>query len=451
MQDNYEEFKELFDMVLDYCKKNMTKTAFDLWLADATMTSFDDSNVVINFPKKYKQDSVVSKFNHLLEEAFFEVCGFEVSLTYTNSEQKDDEASINEKRHEPVISGIPKDKQTFENFIVGPSNKLAYAAAQAISQDPGNSTGNSTAFNPLFIYGASGLGKTHLLNAVSNEIAKLYPEMNIVYIKAEDFVNKFIASLNNKTTDEFHTQYRENIDILLVDDIQSIAGKTQTEEEFFHTFNSLVDNGKQVILTSDRPPKEIKSLTERLCSRFESGLMADIQTPEFETRCAIVNNHAKSMHFFIDDIIIQFIAKNVASNIRQLEGVVNKLQALCNVGNTKPTIALAQTAIKDVNSTTKPTTDTINDIIEEVSRTTGVNVDDIMSSKQTADVSNARKMCFYIIREVTNKSYKGIGEIFKKDHSTIMYNIETFQKKIETDNTLKYQIDDIITNIKDSL
>ena len=274
--------------------------------------------------------------------------------------------------------------------------------------------------------------------------------MKIKYIKAENFANEFIASLGRKNVDEFHDKYRNNIDLFLVDDIQFIAGKTQTEEEFFHTFNSLIDNGKQIVLTSDRPPKEIKSLTERLCGRFESGLMADIQPPEFETRCAIIKRKAQLLDLDMSEHnnVVEYIAQNIKSNIRQLEGITKKLQVLCKFSECEPTIALAQAAIKDVQNDTRPIGDVINSIVDEVSRTTGVSVEDIYSKKQTSDVSNARKMCFYIIREITDMSHKAIGEKFGRDHSTVMYNVEKFGEKIKKDATINNQVTDIINNLR---
>ncbi|MGN0457563.1 MAG: chromosomal replication initiator protein DnaA [Eubacterium sp.] len=443
-----ENFNDLWDLVLQYCKHEVNTTAFDLWLSPIEMVSFSGDKATLKFSNKFRQNTVVGRYEDLLNRAFAEVCGFDVELSYISAEDE-----ITEKEQEADNNSNSKNQTlTFENFIVGPSNKFVYAAAKAIAADPGGQTNNSSSYsnyNPLFIYGPSGLGKTHLLNAISYEVNKNYPEMNIVYVKAENFVNEFISSINKKAVDEFHEKYRTGIDLFLVDDVQSIAGKTQTEEEFFHTFNSLVDNGKQVVLTSDRPPKEIKSLTERLCSRFESGLLADVQPPEFETRCAIIKRKAQLLDFDISDNIVEYIAQNIKSNIRQLEGITNKLQALCKLSGQNPTIALAQTAIRDVQDYVKPVEDIVKNIVEEVSRTTGVSVEDIYSKKQTSDVSNARKMCFYIIREVTNMSFKAIGEKFKRDHSTVMYNVEKYGEIIKKNSTINYQVSDIINNVKD--
>lgn len=443
-----ETYEDLWQNVLAYCKEKINETAFDLWLSPIEIMNFENGIAQLHFSNAFRKNTVVGQYGSLLDEAFEKICGFPVYVAYFSPEDFMTEA---EKNRQDLFD-LKNDTFTFDNFIVGPSNKFAYTAAKAIAADPGGqiSKGRSLSnYNPLFIYGNSGLGKTHILNAISYEVQRNYPDMKVVYIKTEDFANEFISCLGKKTVDEFHEKYRNNIDVFLVDDIQFIAGKTQTEEEFFHTFNSLVDNGKQVVLTSDRPPKEIQSLTDRLRSRFVSGLLADIQTPEYETRCAIINRKAELLDFKIPDNVIQYIAERIKSNIRQLEGITKKLHAICTFGDQQPTIALAQTAIKDILNDIQPLPVTISRIVDEVSRTTGISVEDIYSRKRTADVSIARKMCFYIIREVTNMSYKNIGKEFDRDHSTVLYNIEEIENQIKTDSTLNSRVSDIINNIKD--
>ena len=272
--------------------------------------------------------------------------------------------------------------------------------------------------------------------------------MNILYIRAEQFVNEFMQALQYKTTDEFHDKFRNSIDLLLIDDIQFIAGKQQTIEEFFHTFDTLVFAGKQVVITSDRPPREIQSITDRLKSRFEDGLLADIQPPEYETRCEIIKRKAMMLNFEIPDPVIDYIADKVKSNIRQLEGVTKKLYAYCDINQNTPTIALAQNFVKVVMEDTQPLPGTIQKIVEEVSRTTGVSVEDIYGGQRKKTISDARKITFYVIRKVTNMSYEDIGAEFKKHHSTVMYNIDQIEKDIETDTKLARQINDIISNAK---
>ena len=442
-----ETYIDLWNEVLAYCKDHTNKTAYDLWLSPIEILNFENGIAHLEFSNQFKKNTVVAQYGDMIREAFEQVCGFPVIVTFLCPE----DFMTEKEQNKMDLENFKNDTLTFNNFIVGPSNKFAYAAATAIAADPGgqiNSSRTLSNYNPLFIYGNSGLGKTHLLNAISYEIKRNYPDMKITYVRSEDFLNEFIAALGNHTTDEFHTKYR-NSDVLLIDDIQFIAGKDQTEEEFFHTFNALVDNGKQVVLTSDRPPKEIQSLTDRLRSRFVSGLLADIQAPEFETRCAIIKRKAELLDFEISDAVVQYIAEKIKSNIRQLEGTTKKLHAICQFSNQVPTISLAQNAIKDILNDIQPIPVTINHIVSEVSRTTGVSVDDIYSTKQTSKISLARKMCFYIIREVTGMSYSNIGKEFDRDHSTVLYNIESVGNKMKKDSVLNSQVNDIINNIKD--
>ncbi|MBR1762422.1 MAG: chromosomal replication initiator protein DnaA [Eubacterium sp.] len=443
-------FLELWQSVLAYCKERITTTAYDLWLSKIEIEDFNGSSATLKFSSEFKKNTVVGQYGNLISEGFEKVCGFPVEIRYTSPE---DYIAEDEKNNQG-LEDLKNDILTFDNFIVGPSNKFAYTAAKAIAADPGGqiSQGNNlTNYNPLFIYGNSGLGKTHILNAISYEIKKNYPDMKVLYIKAEEFANEFISCLGKHTVDEFHEKYRNNIDVFLVDDIHFIAGKISTEEEFFHTFNALVDNGKQVVLTSDRPPKEIHTLADRLRSRFVSGLLADIQTPEYETRCAIIKRKAELLNFEIPDNVVNYIAERIKSNIRQLEGTTKRLQAMCVFSNQVPTISIAQTAIKDIIQDVQPIPITINRIIEEVSRTTGVSVEDIYSKKRTANISNARKMCIYIIREITAMSYEAIGKEFNNmDHSSVLYNIQKMEQLLKIDSNLNSHVLDIINNIKDS-
>lgn len=448
MSNYLDSVDDIWNGVLAYCKEKISDTAYSLWIKPIEMTGFEQGYTQLFFSNEFKKNTVVGQYNDLIYEAFEHVVGFPVLITYLCPE---DLMSLDEKAKLDLID-FKNETFTFDNFIVGPSNKFAYTTAKAVAADPGGQISKGSSFshyNPLFIYGNSGLGKTHLLNAISYEIKRNYPEMKIVYIKSEDFLNEFIKSLGNNTIDEFHDKYR-NVDVLLMDDVQFIAGKPQTEEEFFHTFNAIRDAGKQIVLTSDRPPKAFTSLVDRLRNRFESGLIVDIQVPEFETRCAIVKRKAEMLNFNISDNVVQYIAEKIKSNVRQLEGVTKKLHAMNMFGGQTINIAVAQQAIQDVLTEVQPLPVTISHIVEEVCRTTGVSSEDIYGKKHTANISNARKMVFYIIREVTDMSYKAIGKEFHRDHSTVMYNVEKFDEILRTDSVLKSQVSDIINNIKDN-
>lgn len=446
-------FNEIWEAVLAICEEKVTKTAYDLWIKKIKFKNFEKSTVYLELPSEMYLEVITSQYNDMLTRAFSDIMGFDVNINYTCEEIQEENTHkyYQDKQH---IEDYKNSQFTFENFIVGPSNKFVYAAAKAVASDPNLIKSSSSSFinyNPLFIYGNPGLGKTHILNAIYNEVSKNYPDMTILYISAEQFVNEFQAALQNKTTDAFHEKYRNNVDMFLFDDVQFLAGKQQTVEEFFHTFDSFILQGKQIVITSDRPPKEIKSITDRLKSRFEDGLLADIQPPEYETRCEIIKRKAMMLNFNIPDSVVNYIAEKVKSNIRQLEGVTKKLYALCDINQHQPTVALAQSVVKVVmEDNAQPLPITIQRIVEEVSRTTGITVEDIYGKLQKANISHARKITFYIVRKVTNMSYEDIGTEFKKHHSTVMYNIDQIEKEIETDSKLARQIQDIILNVKNN-
>ena len=451
-----ETYNDIWDAVLEYCKGKVSETGYKLWLKTVEIGGFENNSFVLIMGSAVKKKIVMEQYGSLIEEALEQVLGFKINVEYRFHQSIFDEVedeNNKEKEQQNNNQNVKRgnDQFTFDNFIEGPSNRFAYRAAIAVSKNPGgiNNGADSLNYNPLFIYGKSGLGKTHILNAICHEISINFPEMRILYVRCEDFVNEFISALGKKNIDEFHDKFR-NIDILLIDDIQFIGGKDRTEEEFFHTFNSLVENGKQIVLTSDRPPKEIRSLTERLCTRFEKGLLADIQSPEYETRCAIIKSKAKMINFDISDAIVNYVAEKIKTNIRQLEGITVRLHAMSQLSGEKPTIALAQKVIKDViDDTQQPVPVTIEKIVEEVSRTEGISVEDIYGKKQKANITHARKIAMYIIREVTNTSYEAIGEKFNKHHSTVMYNIQQISEEMETDSRLNRVVNDMINNIKD--
>lgn len=449
-------YNDIWHEVLEAVRPHVSQTGFSAWLSGEKngylkFTEFKNNTVYLHCPNDMKINIIKSQYIDLLKKAFEDVMGFPVEIELVL-----DEKNTIDIKSEPTENKypLPEEKQeqfTFETFVEGPSNKFAYRAAIAVAKDPGghlrhdHSYGN---YNPLFIYGKSGLGKTHILNAICYEIRKNFPDMKIVYLRSEDFLNEFLNALDRKATDDFHLKFR-SIDVLLIDDIQFIAGKVQTEEEFFHTFNSLIENGKQIVLTSDRPPKEIQSLTERLVTRFESGILADIQSPEYETRCLIIKNKAVLLGLNISNEVVEYIASKIKTNIRQLEGTVKRLSALNELTNKEPTIGLAQKVIKDViDDDIPPIPITVEKIIEEVSRMQGVPPEEIKSTRQKASISLARKMCMYIMREVTNLTLEQIGEEFGKNYSTVIYSLKEIQKKMDEDSKIERKINDIINNVK---
>lgn len=437
-----ESFAELFDLVLERCRDKISDVAFNLWLKDIIAVGLDNSTAHLKVNSEFKMNIVREKYTGILSAAFEEVLGFSVNLDISC----DAPAAVTESApvlSENSISGGEYD-YTFDTFIVGSSNKFAHAASVAVAANPAN------AYNPLFIYGASGLGKTHLLHAIHTDIKNNYPNDTLIYVKGDEFANEMITSIQNKTTPAFREKYRQ-ADVLLVDDIQFIGGKDSTQEEFFHTFNTLYESNKQIVLASDRPPKEIKTLEDRLRTRFEWGLLADIQTPDFETRIAIIRRKAQLLDIAIPDDVSEYIANRLKTNIRQLEGVVKKLKFYKMLQDTSPSIVIAQNAIRDILNDNQPVPVTVERIITEVGRTYGISPQDIRSAKRSAQVSSARQICIYIVREITQMPMSTIGEEFGgRDHSTIVYAIQQVEKNMANDLRYKETVEDIIKNIRDS-
>ena len=437
---------DVFEFVKSYCEKQINKVVYNTWICCIEPVSINSEEAVLEVPSVFVKGIIENKYKSLLKEAFAAVLGFEIEIKFVTKEDAPEEVKFDDSDNVPegmIYSG--EYEYSFETFIVGNGNKLAHAAAQAVALNP------SMAYNPLFIHGGSGLGKTHLLCAICHEIKKSRPNTNIIYIKGEDFTNEIVESIRKNRTPEFRKKYR-GADILLVDDIQFISGKETTQDEFFHTFEALYNNNKQIILASDRPPKEIKTLEERLRTRFEWGLIVDIQPPDFETRLAILKRKADLMDLSIPDDVCYFICEKVKNNIRQIEGLVKKLKALeLFSSNKKITIGIAQNALKDILSDNQPVTITVEKIINEVARTFDVSPQDIRSNKRNGPISSARQAAMYIIREITDMPMSSIGAEFGgRNHSTVVYSNELYKKKIEEDQKIKEITEDIINNIKNS-
>ncbi|MBQ5326778.1 MAG: chromosomal replication initiator protein DnaA [Oscillospiraceae bacterium] len=431
-----ESFNDVFLAVKDYCAQRMVQASYKLFLDPMEAGSMDGDTVTLYVANEWLQDTVNNRFKGLLTEAFEEVMGFTVLLNIAIKPTEEEAA----REVKPVNSG--EYAFTFDTFIVGSSNKFAHAAALAVAQNPSNS------YNPLFIHGDSGLGKTHLLNAIKAEILKNNPGANIVYVSGEDFTNEIIAAIKDNKTSEFKNKYRQ-ADVLLVDDIQFIAGRESTQEEFFHTFNALHNAGKQIVLVSDRPPKEIKSLEDRLRNRFEWGLIADIRPPDFETRCAIIKRKSDLLGMDIKFEVIEFIASKVKTNIRQLEGVVKKLDAMQKLEGKPPIMANAQAAIKDILNEQMSTPVTIEKIITDVCKVYNVSAADVRSQKRKREISEARQMAMHVVKEVCGLTMEEIGKEFGgRDHSTVVYTLKQVDKKIKTNSFFRDTVDDIIKNVK---
>ena len=436
-------FHDVLSAAKEYCKERLVDATYNLYISQLEAVSFEGSNkVVLAVRNDFICTIVRDRYTPLLKEALAAVLGFDVDVELIVPAPVAEEKPV--AATPTAVPGAPNGKYdfTFENFIKGPSNQFAYAAAQAVASNP------SGAYNPLFIYGQSGLGKTHLLNAIQVEIKKNHPDFNIVYVDCEKFTNEIITAIREGNTEMFRQKYRA-ADVLLVDDIQFIAGKESTQEEFFHTFNTLHNAGKQIVLASDRPAKEIKSLEERLRTRFEWGLTADIQPPDFETRVAIIRRKAELFNLDMPNDVAEFIANHLKNNIRQLEGAVKKLNAYYLLEGIQPMIGVAQNAIKDILNETQPVPVTIEKIIGEVARTYNVTPAEIRGMRRTANISAARQTAIYVVREITGMSMEDIGKEFGgRDHSTIVYSLKSLENNLNSDRRLKETVEDIIKNVR---
>ncbi|MBQ8170882.1 MAG: chromosomal replication initiator protein DnaA [Oscillospiraceae bacterium] len=452
MMDSLSSLSDIYNLVIDNCVKEygISESARELWLDSLNPIEMKGNKVILATDLEFKRDTLNNLYTSKLEEQFTHILGFPINIEIIVNGDNPTTASKfdNIKNDENISNKIEnmvndnKITYTFDNFIVGPSNNLAFAAAKAVSQK------QHEKYNPLFIYGDSGLGKTHLLSAIQNEMKKNYPGINIIYISAETFTNEFLHSISSNSTEHFDEKYR-SADALLIDDIQFIAGKEQTEEKFFHIFNELYKLNKAIVLTSDRPAKEIKSISDRLKTRFSSGLAADVRAPEYETRLAIIQRKAELLNFKIPDDVVDFIATKLKSNIRQIEGVVTKMNALYMVSNMKPTIVVAQNVIKDIVSDHQPLPITVDKIINEVAEIYNVHPDEMRSPKRSSNISAARKVAIYVIQDITGMPYENIGKEFGgRDHSTVVYAIKNVKETMERDSSTRSLIEDLIKNIK---
>lgn len=444
-----ETIKEVWSGVLNYLhsQQDISEVAFNVWISCIEPRSIEDGEVVVYVHTNFQKKIISEHYADKIQEAFENVLGIPLGLKIISSEDMGvaEQVPVNEAPEPGNLFG-QKDSDyeySFENFIVGSSNKFACAASQAVASKPAGY------YNPLFIYGGSGLGKTHLLYAICNEIHKNFPSIKIIYTKGEYIANELIEAIGSGSTPEFRAKYRK-VDVLLVDDIQFIAGKVSTQEEFFHTFDALHQANKQIVLTSDRPPKEIATLEERLRTRFEMGLLADIQPPDIETRIAIVKRKAQLLDFALSDSIAEYIASQLKNNVRQLEGAVKRLRAQYLLGGEQPSLITAQNAIRDIKNDSQPVPITVERIITEVSRTLNVTPDDIRSTKRSAPISEARQVAAYCVRDITGLPMKSIGKEFgTRDHSTIVYAIQKVEKRMAKDAAFKGMVMDIIKNISE--
>lgn len=442
-------FSDVLEFVKDYCANSpgVSEIGFKKWISILEADRLENKTAYLYTDNEFTKDTTLEIYADVIKEGFREALGFDVDLVLTVK------AVVEAK--EEIIAPKTIDKAgyelTFNTFIKGKSNELAYAFSTAVAGiNESNQNVNTTdVFNPLYIYGDSGLGKTHLLKAIEHEVKQRHPEYNVIYITGEAFTNELIKAISNKSTTAFHDKYR-NCDFLLMDDIQFIAGKDSTQEEFFHTFNDLYNNSKQIVLTADIPPSQMKKLDDRIKSRFVLGVQVDIQAPDFETRMAIIKRKAEVLNLNLSDNVARLIAEKIKTNIRQLEGVVNKMKGLTMFSNETPSIAMAQRIIKENQMDNQPSEITIDKILDEVANAFDVTSDDIRSKNRTAQISLARKMAIYIIKEVKDISFDSIGKELRRDHSTMTILCKDAKDMIGKNSDLKETVEDIMKNLKNN-
>ena len=426
---------DIWDEIVKILSKQLTPTAISTWFSDCTPVEIDDCKLVLHTTTDFKRSIIISRFGDTIKAALSDLfsCDFDI-MVLAGDEIHDFSIKKKAENSLPEMEGY-----TFDRFIVGNSNKFAHAAALAVAERPG------VTYNPLFIYGNSGLGKTHLLLAIGQEIHEKDPTKKIAYLKGDEFTNQLIRAIKDGTGEEFRTKYR-NVDLFLVDDIQFIAGKQQTQNEFFHTFNNIYEAGHQIVITSDRPPLEMSLLDDRLRTRFEGGLMADIQPPDLETRMAIIRNKAAQLGLLLSDEAVEYIAENITANIRQLEGVIKRLTAYKEILDDVITIDSVKRAIKDVIKigTYIPTPDII---IKETAKYYSLKEEDLRGQNRSKNTAMARQVSMYLIRSLTNLSLKDIGTEYEdRNHATVLASIRKVEDLLKTDSSMAGIVRDITSN-----
>ncbi len=448
-----ENIHELWDNTLEKMKEKISKPSFETWLKATKADSLKENTLIIVAPNEFARDWLENQYEGLITETLHEVTGAELITKFIIPETKDNSLEdvkvsskkvSNEKNNETeeFTQSMLNSKNTFDTFVIGSGNRFAHAASLAVAEAP------AKAYNPLFIYGGVGLGKTHLMHAIGHYVLDHNPNAKVVYLSSEKFTNEFINSIRDNKAVNFRNKYR-SVDVLLIDDIQFLAGKESTQEEFFHTFNTLHEESKQIVISSDRPPKEIPTLEDRLRSRFEWGLITDITPPDLETRIAILRKKAKAEGLDIPNEVMLYIANQIDTNIRELEGALIRIVAYSSLINRDINASLAAEALKDIIPSSKPRVITIEAIQEMVGGKYNVRLEDFPAKKRTKSIAFPRQIAMYLSRELTDFSLPKIGEEFGgRDHTTVIHAHEKISKMIATDQQLQKELDEIKEQLK---
>ncbi|QAA30403.1 chromosomal replication initiator protein DnaA [Clostridium manihotivorum] len=447
------QLNQIWDKTLNIMKGEMSEVSFNTWIKSCEPIYIDSDTIKFSVPNDFTKDIIEKRYKTLFVQAIKLVSSKKYNIEFLIQSELQQENEISTKPNKEESSNISvvsvndemsatlNPKYTFDSFVIGNSNRFAHAASLAVAEAP------AKAYNPLFIYGGVGLGKTHLMHAIGHYILKNNPKAKVVYVSSEKFTNELINAIKDDTNEEFRNKYR-NVDVLLIDDIQFIAGKERTQEEFFHTFNTLHEANKQIILSSDRPPKEIPTLEDRLRSRFEWGLIADTQAPDFETRMAILKKKADVEKLNVANEVMVYIATKIKSNIRELEGALIRIVAYSSLTNREITVDLASEALKDIISNKQGNHVTIELIQETVANYFNLRVEDLKSQRRTRNVAYPRQIAMYLSRKLTDMSLPKIGEEFGgRDHTTVIHAYEKISDGLNSDEVLQNTVNDITKKV----
>lgn len=433
------EINEIWDSVLAQMAEEISAVSFETWIKTVEPVEIKGNEIVLSVKNSLNKNMLVTKFRSMLESCIEIAAGRTYELNVTVEAELPGTSAADSG--EEFASGL-NERYSFDNFVVGGNNDLAYSTALAVTETPGRK------YNPLFLYGGSGLGKTHLLQAIGNKFHELYPNKKVLYTTSEKFTYELVNAIREKSNREFRNKYR-TVDLLLVDDVQFLANKEVTQEEFFHTFNAIYDAGNQIVLTSDRLPSETPHLTDRIKGRFSMGLLADVQPPDYETRIAILKSKIENEYFTFDEEIIEYVANNIRSNVRDLEGAVKRILAYAGIERTNTiSIELAQKALKEIISTLPKRNITISVIIDEVEKYYHLPSGSLVTKKRSNDIAYPRHIAMYLAREVLDESYPRIGEEFNRDHSTVMSAVKKVRKSLQGDKELAEKLEDLVNNIR---
>ncbi|MGE5612786.1 MAG: chromosomal replication initiator protein DnaA [Bacillota bacterium] len=431
----------LWPKVLDLLRNELTEISYNTWIKTIEPVYIDSTTLELGVPTDFNKGILESRYLALISNAVKQVTSREYSIVISTPSQESSKRRRDANDNEELYNSVLNPKYTFDTFVIGNSNRLAHAASVAVAEAP------AQAYNPLFLYGGVGLGKTHLMHAIGHYILSQNSSSRVLYVSSEKFTNELINAIKDDRNEEFRAKYR-NIDVLLIDDIQFIGGKERTQEEFFHTFNALYEANKQIVISSDRSPRDIPTLEDRLRSRFEWGLTADIQFPDLETRIAILKKKAQMENVSIPDDVLVFIADKVVSNIRELEGALNKVIAYSSLTETPISIDLCTEALKELLSSTNNRIIDVSHIIEAVSRYFDLRPEDFISQKRNRNIAYPRQIAMYLCREITGTSLPKIGEEFGgRDHTTVIHAIQKIEEDIQNNMETKRTIDELKRSI----